>query len=274
MKKQSRFTRKLISTRAFTLIELLVVISIIALLLSILMPSLRKVKQSAQALVCTTNLKQIGLAYNMYVDENNGKVLPQADDNTRLNYLLPEVYKTMWCFKLYPYLDLPDKVDVDKIESTRELSVFHCPSDRRKFSATGDPVWQHSYGTNYGSLFRYTNTMKKSDASYMPGVTRLSEVRRTSDVFLIMDSIEPHVYTPTLAPHRVDTDKDGLKDSFNPLTIYNQADMTRHKGKIGMAFIDGHAEVLDKEEWVVDPDETPQNEKKWRVIRDDYNWGQ
>jgi prepilin-type N-terminal cleavage/methylation domain-containing protein len=72
--------------QGFTLIELLVVISIIALLLSVLMPALNKARQSAHDVVCMNNLRQMGIAHNVYAENNNGKWVsgtpcyPRADD--------------------------------------------------------------------------------------------------------------------------------------------------------------------------------------------------
>ncbi|MDH4202468.1 MAG: type II secretion system GspH family protein [Phycisphaerae bacterium] len=60
--------------RAFTLIELLVVIAIIALLLSVILPSLRKAKQSAQMVLCRNNLHQWSLAIGTFALENNNEV--------------------------------------------------------------------------------------------------------------------------------------------------------------------------------------------------------
>lgn len=62
-------------TRGFTLIELLVVIAIIALLLSILMPSLNKVRQVAGKVKCLSNLKQHYMAFIYYAQDNNDRVL-------------------------------------------------------------------------------------------------------------------------------------------------------------------------------------------------------
>jgi prepilin-type N-terminal cleavage/methylation domain-containing protein/prepilin-type processing-associated H-X9-DG protein len=60
--------------KAFTLIELLVVIAIIALLLSILMPSLSKIKEKAKNLICSTNIRQLLFAWQMYSTVNEGKL--------------------------------------------------------------------------------------------------------------------------------------------------------------------------------------------------------
>ncbi len=62
--------------RGFTLIELLVVISIIALLLSIMMPALSKVKSIARDVVCKSNVRQIGFAARLWTEDNDNWVLP------------------------------------------------------------------------------------------------------------------------------------------------------------------------------------------------------
>ena len=59
---------------AFTLTELLVVIGLIAMLLSLLMPVVSKVRQSAQSTACTCNLRQLGTAWVMYSSENRGRL--------------------------------------------------------------------------------------------------------------------------------------------------------------------------------------------------------
>jgi len=62
--------------RAFTLIELLVVISIIALLMAILLPAIQRVRRQAKAVSCQSNLRQWGVVFSMYTNDNGGWLPP------------------------------------------------------------------------------------------------------------------------------------------------------------------------------------------------------
>ena len=59
----------------FTLIELLVVVAIIAILMAILMPALQRAREQGKRASCLSNLKQLQLAWVMYADDNDGKIV-------------------------------------------------------------------------------------------------------------------------------------------------------------------------------------------------------
>jgi prepilin-type N-terminal cleavage/methylation domain-containing protein len=68
---------------AFTLIELLVVIAVIAVLMAVLMPALSRAREQGKRAVCWNNLKQLTLAWNLYADENRGKIVNGEAGNDR-----------------------------------------------------------------------------------------------------------------------------------------------------------------------------------------------
>src|ERR1043166_8316076 len=90
------------SSTAFTLIELLVVVAIIAILAALLLPALSKAKDSAKAAKCQSNLKQLGIALTLYVDDSGG-IVPSANPRCRGDYCPggPDGYHVTYLGTLY-----------------------------------------------------------------------------------------------------------------------------------------------------------------------------
>ncbi len=108
---------------AFTLLELLVVIAIIGILAALLMPALGKAKEAGRSTACLSNLHQIGVALQLYVQDNNNRLPIMRDRLAGTNQ--PATNS----------LSSPDLVLRSQLGNT---NVLRCPSDRKLlFEATG-----------------------------------------------------------------------------------------------------------------------------------------
>jgi prepilin-type N-terminal cleavage/methylation domain-containing protein/prepilin-type processing-associated H-X9-DG protein len=127
------FMRK---AKAFTLVELLVVISIIALLLAILMPSLNKAREQGKKIVCGHGLKMLGTASLLYAAEWNGCTVPYVITNSRTEAddrykLYGEYWFQNSSFRKYmAYDSKKNKVQSGLLDETLDKK-FGCPSDAR-----------------------------------------------------------------------------------------------------------------------------------------------
>jgi prepilin-type N-terminal cleavage/methylation domain-containing protein/prepilin-type processing-associated H-X9-DG protein len=139
-------------SRAFTLIELLVVIAIIAILAAMLLPALSKAKNTAQATRCLSNLKQWGMAGQLYATDNNDYITKDGTGVPTDAELIDPTYHG-W------YIELPAMINVQRYADVPwrmdpviapDQSIWICPSNpnRANISASGKNHYLFHYCLN------------------------------------------------------------------------------------------------------------------------------
>ncbi|MCP4260909.1 MAG: prepilin-type N-terminal cleavage/methylation domain-containing protein [Planctomycetes bacterium] len=132
--------------KAFTLIELLVVIAIVAVLMAILFPALKRAREQGRRAVCLSNLKQLALAWTMYADENDDKIVNgeaagggngRADTPTSGRHKGEKWWVGGDCGDFWSGEHLPMEIQIGAIQNgalypyTKNEKLYRCPTGVR-----------------------------------------------------------------------------------------------------------------------------------------------
>jgi prepilin-type N-terminal cleavage/methylation domain-containing protein/prepilin-type processing-associated H-X9-DG protein len=263
------------TSRAFTLVELLVVIGIIAVLIGILLPSLRRARQAAQSTQCLSNLRQLNAALVTYTQDNRNRVFPYYAANPTI----------LWQIMLLPYVNKSaGKLDLASSDATiranvaqvqKSESVYFCPTARDPVGgalATGNDgtgtafnCWgptrpatgglMGSYAFN-GWLYRHSVPGYDDSAliSFAAGGAAGWDVKRARDAFWQLPAIGNTANIPTLSdgmwvdgwPKEIDKPPASLiTGDKNSEQNMRRVCLRRHGYRVNVVFLDGHAEPVD-----------------------------
>ena len=213
--KANRLTKR----AGFTLIELLVVIAIVAALAAILFPVFAAVRERGRRAVCQSNLKQLAIAMQQYVQDNGG------------TYPLNVRYKGQNCYAQWPRAIFP---------YVKNMQVFRCPDHPR---GDADPVEDS------------TDQLPASDMDYEYDAARLNAILPSPPTALDFRGRQEAVLaSPSTIWLNMETywsDKDGVDHYFREVTSScgrRFQGNTLHSGGGNYSYLDGHVKWLTPEE--------------------------
>lgn len=223
----SQFCSKTAFSRGFTLVELLVVISVIAVLMAILMPVLGRVREVGQRAVCLSNLRQLTLAWILYAEENDGRLVGGVAFQ-----ITKQGGKTLepWMGTAFQYpenqsaiIDNPDKGALWPY--IQDIDAYRCPRGFSGHAAT--------YAVVCGA-----------NGATSPGTTHRARVGKT----VLHLSNYADIMNPCAAQRAVFVDNgqtpngDFYVPYLDPKWIFDSIPPLHHTNGITLSMADGHAE--------------------------------
>ncbi|MBW8017895.1 MAG: prepilin-type N-terminal cleavage/methylation domain-containing protein [Planctomycetes bacterium] len=226
--------------KGFTLIELLVVIAIIALLLAILMPSLKAAKKRAQTLVCLSNLKQIGMAANLYANDYDDRIPRGAGGGNDV----------LWFIEFLPYVGHGKNVS-----DYKQVDIYKCKSFPRSGTGIGGIPNSRQTVCYVINGWEFDNSSDTTGHSITKS-SKVTSFRRRASIAYLTDN-ESGEWRPVIESE--DSADLSRLDIFMPSHLPDSTDETgltsgrriakdRHKDGCNVLFLDWHAESMKAED--------------------------
>jgi prepilin-type N-terminal cleavage/methylation domain-containing protein len=208
----------------FTLIELLIVIATLGILAALLLPVLDKARARAQRARCSSNLRQLTIAWNSYFQENNGRLAETYQTNNPYAWVQGNMknpheapdYSLIRKGTLFPY--------------SRDVGIYHCPTDNGYGDKPITPVRSYSINCFMGARDPDLPPIPSTALGYVPFFAKDSDLRRPSELWVLIDEDERSIDDGFFV-----VDPTGQKWFDVPA---NSA--SRHVNTFALAFADGH----------------------------------